>query len=64
MRLIISCHILAFQTTPLASMKTIVMPEADSLSDEQLVERTLEGDREAFGQIVARYQSPICVIRP
>jgi RNA polymerase sigma factor (sigma-70 family) len=38
------------------------MQEADLLSDEQLVGLTLEGDRDAFGQIVARYQSPICAL--
>ncbi len=44
-------------------MKTTVMPEADSLSDAQLVERTLDGDCDAFGQIVARDQSHICALR-
>src|SRR5512138_3397713 len=43
-------------------MMTYTMLEADLLSDEQLVGLTLEGDREAFGQIVARYQSPICAL--
>ena len=43
-------------------MPTYTMPEADLLSDERLVGRTLEGDRDAFGQIVARYQSPICAL--
>jgi RNA polymerase sigma factor (sigma-70 family) len=43
-------------------MMTYTMPEADMLSDEQLVGLTLEGDRDAFGQIVARYQSPICAL--
>ena len=43
-------------------MMIYTMPEADLLSDERLVGLTLEGDREAFGQIVARYQSPICAL--
>jgi len=30
--------------------------------DTALIEQTLTGDREAFGQIVARYQSPICAL--
>jgi len=43
-------------------MMTYSMPEADLLSDERLVGLTLEGDRDAFGEIVARYQSPICAL--
>jgi RNA polymerase sigma factor (sigma-70 family) len=43
-------------------MMTYTMPEADLLSDERLVGLTLEGDRDAFGEIVARYQSPICAL--
>jgi RNA polymerase sigma factor (sigma-70 family) len=38
------------------------MQDADLLSDERLVGLTLEGDRDAFGQIVARYQAPICAL--
>ncbi len=37
-----------------------VGPEA--LSDASIVKLSLTGDREAFGQIVARYQSPICAL--
>jgi hypothetical protein len=43
-------------------MMTYTMQEADLLSDERLVGLTLEGDRDAFGQIVARYQSAICAL--
>jgi RNA polymerase sigma factor (sigma-70 family) len=43
-------------------MMTYTMQEADLLSDERLVGLTLEGDRDAFGQIVARYHSPICAL--
>ncbi len=43
-------------------MMTYTMPEADLLSDERLVGLTLEGDRDAFGEIVERYQSPICAL--
>src|SRR5438046_976332 len=38
---------------------TTTMSEAGS-NDADLVAATLTGDREAFGQIVARYQSLIC----
>src|ERR1700710_114154 len=30
--------------------------------DAQLVELGLDGNREAFGQLVARYQSPVCAL--
>ena len=30
--------------------------------DAALIESSLTGDRDAFGQIVARYQSPICAL--
>ena len=40
-------------------MTTETMPLAE-LDDAELVARSLRGDREAFGQIVARYQSLIC----
>lgn len=36
--------------------------ELETLCDASLVELSLAGDREAFGQIVARYQSPICAL--
>ena len=41
-------------------MKTILGTE--SQTDEQLVEWSLTGDREAFGRIVERYQSLVCSI--
>ena len=41
-------------------MKTTLGTE--SLSDTQLVEWSLTGDREAFGRIVERYQSLVCSI--
>ena len=41
-------------------MKTILGIE--SVTDEQLVEWSLTGDREAFGKIVQRYQSLVCSI--
>jgi RNA polymerase sigma factor (sigma-70 family) len=36
--------------------------EREMLSDTSLVELSLAGDRDAFGRIVARYQSPICAL--
>src|SRR5262245_42813283 len=36
------------------------MPSPAALSDEQLWRLSREGDREAFGRIVARYQALIC----
>jgi RNA polymerase sigma factor (sigma-70 family) len=41
-------------------MKTLL--ELESAGDSQLVELCLRGNRNAFGQIVARYQSIICAI--
>src|SRR2546428_6788936 len=35
---------------------------AESQRDEQLVEWSLTGDRDAFGRIVERYQSLVCSI--
>jgi len=41
-------------------MMTTTMPAAASNHDAELVDASLSGDREAFGQIVYRYQSLIC----
>jgi RNA polymerase sigma factor (sigma-70 family) len=38
------------------------MFELESASDARLVELSLSGERNAFGQIVARYQAPICAL--
>jgi RNA polymerase sigma factor (sigma-70 family) len=43
-------------------MKTNIALEPEMLSDASLVEHSLAGDHDAFGQIVARYQSPICAL--
>jgi RNA polymerase sigma factor (sigma-70 family) len=43
-------------------MRLDVMSDAKTLDDARLVEMGLEGDRDAFGQLVARYQSPICAL--
>lgn len=38
------------------------MPETELLGDAELVQLCLAGDRDAFGHIVARYQSLICAL--
>lgn len=43
-------------------MKIGVMADATTIDDARLVELGLEGNREAFGQLVARYQSPVCAL--
>lgn len=41
-------------------MMTTRMTDGTGTTDTQLVTRVLDGDRDAFGQIVSRYQSLIC----
>jgi hypothetical protein len=36
-----------------------LIPKINTLDDAGLVELGLDGNREAFGQLVARYQSPV-----
>ncbi|MDR3456634.1 MAG: sigma-70 family RNA polymerase sigma factor [Verrucomicrobiae bacterium] len=43
-------------------MNTNLAFNTESLSDDALVESSLAGDREAFAEIVTRYQSPICAL--
>jgi RNA polymerase sigma factor (sigma-70 family) len=43
-------------------MKLDVMSDAETLDDARLVQLGLDGNRDAFGQLVARYQSPICAL--
>jgi RNA polymerase sigma factor (sigma-70 family) len=43
-------------------MKTNFAVEPENMCDASLVDLCLTGDREAFGQIVSRYQSPICAL--
>ncbi len=43
-------------------MKTNLAVEPETRSDASLVELSLTGDRDAFGRIVARYQSSICAL--
>jgi RNA polymerase sigma factor (sigma-70 family) len=44
------------------SMKTNLALKPEMRSDAALVELSLAGDRDAFGRIVARYQSSICAL--
>ena len=43
-------------------MKSEAMLETATLDDACLVKLSLEGDRDAFGELVARYQSPVCAL--
>lgn len=43
-------------------MNATLAPEQELASDATLVELSRAGNHEAFGQIVARYQSPICAL--
>src|SRR5277367_2822051 len=43
-------------------MKLEVVADARATEDARLVELSRDGNRDAFGQLVARYQSPICAL--
>lgn len=43
-------------------MKTETMLKTVPLTDARLVELGLAGNREAFGQLVSRYQGPVCAL--
>src|SRR5580692_7280475 len=43
-------------------MRLDVMADAKTGDDARLVQLGLDGNRDAFGQLVARYQSPICAL--
>jgi RNA polymerase sigma factor (sigma-70 family) len=43
-------------------MKLDVMPGMETWEDARLVALGVGGDREAFGELVARYQSPVCAL--
>jgi len=43
-------------------MKSSVIPDAETLDDARLVELGVDGNRDAFGQLVARYQSALCAL--
>ena len=38
------------------------MPIANAIDDAELVARSLNGDKDAFGELVFRYQSPLCAL--
>ena len=43
-------------------MRINIISDAETLNDARLVELGLNGDRDAFGQLVTRYQSPVCAL--
>src|SRR3990172_11609582 len=43
-------------------MNTLAMSETELLADAELVGLCLNGDRDAFGRIVERYQSLVCAL--
>jgi RNA polymerase sigma factor (sigma-70 family) len=43
-------------------MRLDVISDAKTVDDARLVQLGLDGNRDAFGQLVARYQSPICAL--
>src|SRR3984957_12221451 len=43
-------------------MKFNLMSNVATLDDARLVDLGRNGDRDAFGQLVARYQSPVCAL--
>ncbi len=43
-------------------MKFDVMSDAKTMDDARLVELGVAGNRDAFGELVARYQSPVCAL--
>ena len=55
----ISCHLFALSNHLSDVMMTTLMPVTAN-NDAELVSGTLAGNRDAFGQIVTRYQSLIC----
>jgi RNA polymerase sigma factor (sigma-70 family) len=58
----ISCHIFESFSDLCGDMMKIHAMEMLDSNDAALVAQSLVGDREAFGQIVARYQSLICAL--
>src|ERR1035437_8424374 len=43
-------------------MRLDVMLDVETLDDARLVQLGLDGNRDAFGQLVARHQSPVCAL--
>ncbi len=56
------CHLFGFKRDISGSMMTTRTMPAVENSDAELVSRSLTGDRDAFSQIVTRYQNLICSI--
>src|SRR5260370_41470046 len=55
-----SCHLFPLLCHLHDDMMTQQMVSGLALSDAELVSQTLSGNRDAFGQIVSRYQSLVC----
>jgi len=43
-------------------MALTLIPSIDALDDARLVASCLEGNRQAYGELVERYQSPVCAL--
>jgi RNA polymerase sigma factor (sigma-70 family) len=56
----ISCHLFPLSSHLSDDMMTTKIMTAGANNDAELVSGTLTGNRDAFGQIVSRYQSLIC----
>ncbi len=54
------CHIFTFSSYLCADTMDTTMNSVASGGDAELVSASLEGDREAYGRIVTRYQSLVC----
>jgi RNA polymerase sigma factor (sigma-70 family) len=56
----ISCHLFGSACHSCGDMMTTRMMSVAANNDVELVSESLSGNRDAFGQIVARYQSLVC----
>src|SRR4029077_595296 len=57
-----SCHLAAGFGYLYGDMMMTTMTTAEGLTDTDLGPRSLDGDRDAYGHIVCRYQSLICSV--
>jgi RNA polymerase sigma factor (sigma-70 family) len=58
--LVFFCHIFTFLSNSCSDTMGTTMNSVASGGDAELVSASLEGDREAYGRIVTRYQSLVC----
>jgi RNA polymerase sigma factor (sigma-70 family) len=56
------CHISLIPATSFTTMNLQTAPNLKSLEDASLVALALDSQRDAFAELVARYQSPICAL--